>query len=163
MLWFLGFVWFWPLVTRLHFLFSRPSGALVSNVQEHISAQRALEYFYLIDTHILMGMSQVSFHSLKHHFLFIDWLILEREKERGEGERDEFIFPLIYAFIGWFLHVDPDPGLNPQLWYQNNILTSWASWPRVKDPFLTWTGLFQSFTCHCLKRLVKFDGVFNII
>ena len=51
-------------------------------------------------------------------FFFIDWLIWMKEQEKHW-----LVFPLICAFVGWFLSV-PWPGIKPAtLVYQVNALT----------------------------------------
>ena len=76
------------------------------------------------------------FHVLKWlsfiFFLFIDLRGRERRREEGRIEREEhqFVVPLIYIFIVWFLHV-PWLGIQPAtLAYWDNALTHWATWPR---------------------------------
>ena len=44
-----------------------------------------------------------------------------------ERERDQFVVPIIYAFISWFLYV---PWLGIELWLiGKDTLTNWATWP----------------------------------
>ena len=52
-------------------------------------------------------------------------------------ERDiDFIVPLSYAFIGWFLNV-PWPGIElATLVYPDDTLTTWATWPGLAIFFI---------------------------
>ena len=51
------------------------------------------------------------------------------EGREGEGERDQFAIPFIYAFIAWFLCA-PWPGIeSATLEYQDDTLANWAPWP----------------------------------
>ena len=66
----------------------------------------------------------------------IGWFSREREgreggsEDGGGGERDHFVVPLTYAFIGWCLHV-PWPGIEPStLAYWDNTLTNQVTLPR---------------------------------
>ena len=78
--------------------------------------------------------------NVNHFFLFKcffnDWLIWERERERvTERERNQFVVPLIYVLMGWFLYVSW-LGIEPiTLVYQDNTLTKWATQP--EQPFFS--------------------------
>ena len=61
-------------------------------------------------------------------------LILERERKGGRGrekeiERERFVVPLIYAFIGWLWYV-PWLDIKPTtLVDRDDALTNWVTWP----------------------------------
>ena len=56
-------------------------------------------------------------------FLLIDF------RERKRRGRHQFVVPLVYAFIGFFLYV-PWLGIEPAtLTYLDSTLTSWEMWP----------------------------------
>ena len=60
-------------------------------------------------------------------FFNLKKLILEREEGR---QTHWFVVPLIYAFIGWFLHVPWPKIKSAMLVYWDNFLSNWATWPR---------------------------------
>ena len=67
--------------------------------------------------------------------LFIDF---ERErwgKGWKKGGRDQFVIPLIYAFIGWFLYVPWQRTELTTLAYWDVTLTNWATQSRRKCIF----------------------------
>ena len=81
-------------------------------------------------------------HHHHHHYWF-----LEREGGREkEREKRWFVYPCIYAFIGWFLYV-PWLGIEPvTLACQDNTLTNWATWPGLLSLPLSPTPLKLSIS-----------------
>ena len=80
------------------------------------------------------------------NFLFINWF-LEREKH-------QFVILLIYAFIGWCLHV-PWLGIEPTtLVYWEDALTNWATWAGPSFSFFFPSFLHVNFVC-ILNSLVR--------
>ena len=68
-------------------------------------------------------------------FLFFYLLIQEWGKRETDKEREkhQFVVPLIYAFIGWYLYV-PWPVIQPAtLVYWDNALTDWDTQPGHKS------------------------------
>ena len=63
-------------------------------------------------------------HFIKVMFLNFYLFILEKGMERG---KHQFVVPLIYAFIGWFLHVSSMGIKHTTLVYQDNVLTNWTT------------------------------------
>ena len=69
-------------------------------------------------------------------FSFIDF----REREEGR-EKHQFVVPLSYAFIGWFLYV-PWSKIEPATFlYWDNALTNWVTQPGLPPlcTILTWS------------------------
>ena len=65
--------------------------------------------------------------------LLLLFYLLFWEKER---EKQWFVFPLIYAFIGWFLYV-PWLGIEPpKLMYWDDTLANWATQPQAVQVLL---------------------------
>ena len=81
-------------------------------------------------------------------FFFSSKLIWEREREREVN----FIVPLIYIFIGWFLYV-PWPKIKPAtLAYQGDVLTNWATQPgSLSVSYIRCVATVLSFICFILS------------
>ena len=84
-------------------------------------------------------------------FLFICLVVWEGVGGR-ERERHQFVVPLIYSFIGWFLYV-PWLGIEPAtLVYWDDALTNWATCPGQLgfwELCTTWNSMLQ-LACLCI-------------
>ena len=71
-------------------------------------------------------------------------------KKNLERKKHQFVVPLIYAFISWFLYV-PWPGIKTApLVYYDDALTNWAT---GQGMYLFSSELFPTFFFHFVENL----------